>query len=147
MRSFATHPFYAVRFLIDGFDWASLNASTVVDVGGCQGHISIALAEAFPLLEFVVQDLEGMIANAVSKVPPSVNDRVRFMPHNFLEPQTLEADVYLFRWVFHDWPDAYCIKILRNLIPSLKSGARIIISDAIMAAPNSLPLLRERMAR
>jgi 6-hydroxytryprostatin B O-methyltransferase len=50
-------PGYSSSFLVNGVDWASFGEATVVDVGGVSGHISFALAEAFPSLRFVVQDL------------------------------------------------------------------------------------------
>lgn len=51
---------------------------------------------------------------------------------DFFDPQTVKADVYYFRSVFHNWADKYCIKILQNLVPSLKSGARIVIHERVL---------------
>lgn len=69
------------------------------------------------------------------------------MAHDFLTPQPKEADVFLFRWIFHDWPDKYVIKILRNLVPVLKPGTRIVVNDGVMPAPGSVPLEIERKTR
>ena len=52
------------------------------------------------------------------------------MTQDFFTLQPIkDADVYFFRAIFHDWPDKYCIQILQNLIPALKTGARVIIQD------------------
>jgi hypothetical protein len=37
--------------------------------------------------------------------------------------------VYFFRWIIHNYSTPYAVKILKNLIPALKPGARIIIND------------------
>ncbi|KAI8630531.1 hypothetical protein F5Y19DRAFT_474315 [Xylariaceae sp. FL1651] len=45
---------------------------------------------------------------------------------------TVKADAYFFRSTFHNWVDKHCIKILRNLVPALKLGAKIIIDERIL---------------
>ena len=49
-------------------------------------------------------------------------------------PQTLEEkpDAFLLRWVLHDWPHEYAIKILRGLIPALKAGAKVLIFEYVL---------------
>jgi len=37
--------------------------------------------------------------------------------------------VYYFRWIIHNYSTPYAVKILKNLIPALKPGAKIIIND------------------
>ena len=70
------------------------------------------------------------------------------MVHDFFKPQPVSgADVYFFRWIFHNWSDKYCIQILRNLIPALKRGARVIISDAVLPEPGEIPKKLESQMR
>jgi 6-hydroxytryprostatin B O-methyltransferase len=65
----------------------------------------------------------------------SMKDRVSFQTHDFFTPQPTQGDIYLLRHVLHDWPDKYCIQILRHLIASMKDSSRIIINDGIMMEP------------
>lgn len=61
------------------------------------------------------------------------------MEHDFLiEQRVKNADVYLFRWILHDWSDMYCIRILRNLIPALKAGLIIFINDNVLPESGTL---------
>ena len=150
MESFTTTVSTKPLYLQNSYPWAALGNGNalVVDVGGSQGHISIALAQAFPNLSFIVQDRPETIAGAESKIPSEVADRVKFMPHDFFTEQPVAgADVYLLRWIFHNWPDTYCIKILQKLIPALKPGAKILINDSLVPEPGTLPLLAEKEAR
>lgn len=108
----------------------------------------MALARKFPAINFVVQDLEPVIKEARENVPPDVAGRITFMTHDFFTPQPVSgADAYFFRWIFHNWPDKYCLKILRSLIPALKPGAKIIVSDAVLPGPGELPRAVETRMR
>lgn len=148
MSSFVNYPGHGPEYLIDGFSWSSIGKGTVVDLGGSGGHISIALAQSFPDLKFVVQDLPRTI-EAVDKtgIPENVVDRVEFMAHDFMTEQVVEADIYLFRWIFHNWSDSSVVRILRQLISALKPGARVIINDYLLSEPNTADLMKERFER
>jgi 6-hydroxytryprostatin B O-methyltransferase len=41
--------------------------------------------------------------------------------------------------VFHDWPDAVCVQILRNIIPAMRKGSRIIIMDEVVLEVGQVP--------
>lgn len=70
------------------------------------------------------------------------------MPHDFLEVQPVHgADVYLLRWILHDWSDKYAIQILRNLTPALKKGARVVVNDVCLPAPGQVGPMTERYFR
>lgn len=95
-----------------------------------------------------MQDLPDVVADAEKTLPPSLEDRVTFMEHDFFKEQPVQgADVYYFRWILHDWSDKYAIRILRYLIPALKVGARIVLSEYIMAEPSEVSLYQERFLR
>ena len=130
MRFFSeTVPGNDPRLLLVNYPWSSLGAATVVDVGGSTGYIATMLAEAYPNLRLVVQDLTSTIARIdTAKIHP----RLTFQAQDFfVVNQSKDVDVYLFRWVLHDWPDAQVLMILRALIPVLKPGAKIIVNDSV----------------
>jgi hypothetical protein len=48
------------------------------------------------------------------------------------EPQPVAgADIYMLKWILHDWPDAESVAILRALVPALKPGARVVFIDYV----------------
>lgn len=94
-----------------------------------------------------MQDLEPVVRDARGKVSPDVADRITFMAHDFFAPQPVVADVYFLRWIFHNWSDKYCVKILRALVPALRAGAKVIVSEAIMPAPDRMPKAMEGVIR
>ncbi|KAI0602839.1 S-adenosyl-L-methionine-dependent methyltransferase [Biscogniauxia sp. FL1348] len=122
--------------LLDNYPWES--KATMVDVGGSHGSVAIGIAKRFPNMKCIVQDLPDTVAEGSARLPAGLQDQVTFMAHDFFTEQPVSADVYYFRSIFHNWADKYCIKILQNLVPALKPGARIIIHERILPGLESL---------
>lgn len=94
----------------------------------------------------MVQDRAEVI-NAV-QLPEDVAGRVTVMPYDFFMEQPVKnADAYIYRWIFHNWSDRYCVKFCRALIPALKRGARLLIQDILLPEPGELSFFQERKAR
>jgi hypothetical protein len=55
--------------------------------------------------------------------------------------------VYFFRWIIHNYSTPYAVRILKNLIPALKPGARIIINDHCLREPGQENPWDERVMR
>ena len=139
---------FAPSVMVDNYDWGSLGSAKMVDVGGGKGLVSKTLAEHFPDMSFVVQDLEETVVAGRNQLSEDLKDRIAFMTHDFFTPQPVkDADVYFFRAIMHDWPKKYCIRILQNLIPALKKGAKVIILDPHTPAPLASQLWQDRIAR
>lgn len=147
MASFAKGSGHDTSSLVTGYDWAPLNArsATVVDVGGGNGHASIAVARRNPNMHFIVQDLPVVLDQ--TKIPSDVSDRIDTAVHDFFEPQPVTADVYVLRQILHDWNDKYCLDILRALMPALKPGAKILCNDFLVPPPGVLPASQEKHIR
>lgn len=77
-------------------------------------------------------------------VAPELESRVTLTTYDFFTPQPVRADVYYFRWLFHNLLDAYAIKILQNLVPTLNPGARVLINDDILPEPGTVGAMEEK---
>jgi hypothetical protein len=89
------------------------------------------LARSFPDLTITVQDLPKVHPMFDENLPADLKTRVFFLEHDFFKPQPVEADVYIFKMILHDWPDHEAVKILQALIPALKAGASVILFEYI----------------
>ncbi|RAH68272.1 O-methyltransferase-like protein [Aspergillus aculeatinus CBS 121060] len=147
MSTFANGHHNAPSFLVQGYNWGQLGQGTVVDVGGSKGNVSSLVAQDYPELQFIVQDLPSMIDGAAESLPNEVRDRVAFQAHDFFTPQPVQADAYLFRNIFHNWSDSHGVRILQALVPVLRPGARIIVNDYLLPEPGLLSLVKERAVR
>ncbi|ORY63330.1 O-methyltransferase-domain-containing protein [Pseudomassariella vexata] len=123
--------FHLEGVVLDAHDWKSVGKATVVDVGGSAGHDAVVLAQHFPDLTITVEDLPKVKSSFEANLPADLKSRVTFREHDFFKPQTVQADIYIFKMILHDWPDAEAAKILQALIPALKPGARVILFEYI----------------
>ncbi|KAF7879473.1 hypothetical protein EAF04_000669 [Stromatinia cepivora] len=148
MKAFTEGTGFDMQYVVDNYPWKDIGQGTVVDVGGSHGSACTYLAKTFPGLNFIVQDIPPVVEAAAKNIPSELAERIQFMAHDFLKEQPIKnADVYFFRWIFHNWSDKYCIQILRNHIPALKKGARIVINDNVLPEPGVLPIWREERLR
>jgi len=136
---------------IEGFSelsWEELGEGLVVDVGGNHGHTSMDLARAYPKLKFIVEDRPEVIANGRAALPEEFTERISFQEHDFFSPQPVfGADVYMLRWILHNWPDKYAIKILKALVPGMKKGAKVVLVEIVLQESGTLTLDEERYFR
>ncbi|KAH7381319.1 O-methyltransferase-like protein [Phaeosphaeria sp. MPI-PUGE-AT-0046c] len=124
--------------LKESYPWDQIDGGKVIDVGGGSGHMSVALARAFPHLELIVQDSLTMLSSAEQNDFSDLNGRVTFMPHDFFTKQPVSgAAAYLLRYITHNWNDADCIRIFRAMVPALEKsrpGTPLLINDVVLPA-------------
>ena len=101
----------------------------LVDVGGSFGQQAVAFRNKFPDCpgRVIVQDIPATLTSAQPV------RGVEFMAHDFFGAQPIvDAKLYYLRHVLHDWPDAECVRILKNIIPAMGPESRLIIDDIVM---------------
>jgi len=113
-------------------------------VGGANGFASSAISDAYPSLKLIVQDIDVTDDMKTEHKRPNI----QFMKHDFFTPQVVkDADVYVYRWIFHNWQDEQSIQILRAAIPALKPGAKILINDGCLPVPGTGHWCEEKASR
>ena len=137
MRFYTKDEGWHLKHLVAGFNWASVDypGAKVMDMGGGQGSVSQVLAKATQNVNFVILDLPGTVDQGKVALPKELNGRIEFVAHDFFTEQAIEKapEVYLFRWIFHNWSDGYCIKILRSLVPSMREETRVLIYEYVVS--------------
>tara|TARA_R110002060_G_scaffold19789_2_gene27042 strand:+ start:1090 stop:1479 length:390 start_codon:yes stop_codon:yes gene_type:complete len=116
---------------------------TDLQVGGGSGFASAAIAKAFPSLHLIVQDI--VVNDALKVENPEAN--IEWMQYDFNTPQTVVADVYFYRFIFHNYPDATVINILKAATAVLKPGAKVLINDSGLPDPGEGRWFDEKAAR
>ncbi|EJT99811.1 S-adenosyl-L-methionine-dependent methyltransferase [Dacryopinax primogenitus] len=145
--------------LLSHFPWETPPpGTTVCDVGGGVGTVSLALANRFSQLKLVVQDTPNTLAQArlewKETAPQVVSEgRVDFLPLDFLtqapnvgceyyyvrccsarlrSDERSEAEQRQLKHVVHDWADEEAVRLLRNVRQSMGAHSRVLIHEFVI---------------
>ncbi|KAF9068144.1 S-adenosyl-L-methionine-dependent methyltransferase [Rhodocollybia butyracea] len=131
-------------FLAKVYPWPSYpSGTTICDIGGGNGHVTMALMKAQPHLKLVLQDQPQVIEMARKvlldqRTPTAIEEqRIQFVPFDFFKDAAVEGcDFYYVRRFslldLRDWPDAESEVILKNVRRSMKPGSKVIIHDTVL---------------
>ncbi|GJC97070.1 O-Methyltransferase [Colletotrichum higginsianum] len=127
---------YEVKHLVDSYDFGEIDSKggTLVDIGGSHGFVCVDLAKKWRNMKFVVQDLPKTVDSAPNPISDDsqVSERIKLVAHDFFKEQTVkDADV----------------SILKNLVPALKPGAKVVIKDHCLREPGQETPWDERIIR
>ncbi len=109
-------------------------AHFVVDVGGADGAFIAALLQHNPALTGAVLDLAQVIPGVIEAAAAhGLQSRMTGIVGDFFD-EVPAADVYLLKFVLHDWDDESCVRILSNIRAAMKPGARLFIVEMAITA-------------
>ncbi|BBY46672.1 O-methyltransferase (plasmid) [Mycolicibacterium arabiense] len=104
-------------------------ARTVVDVGGADGAFVAHLLKMHNQLSGVVLDLPQAMSGVESESRRrSLQDRITGVAGDFFR-EIPSADIYLLKFILHDWDDESCRQILTNVHTSMGPRARLFVVD------------------
>lgn len=148
--------FAAAMRNITAFDAADLAAAslwpdrgTVCDVAGGTGQLLAAVLERRPGLNGVLVDLPGVLDAARERL--AGHDRIAFAAGDLFAGIDVRADVYVLKNILHDWDDATSLRILRTVVATMPTGARLIVIEQLQerddphpfASPTDLQMLTQ----
>ena len=59
------------------------------------------------------------------------------MGGNFFESVPAAADLYLLKWIIHDWDDDDAVKILANCARAMDPAGKVVLAEVVIGAANS----------
>jgi hypothetical protein len=111
-------------------------AKRAVDVGGADGSLVQALMTANPNLHGVVLDRPVVVPDAAAAAERAgLADRFEVLGGDFFA-WVPGADLYLLRFILHDWDDDECVRILDNCRRGLEPGGRVVVIELLVGAPD-----------
>jgi 2,7-dihydroxy-5-methyl-1-naphthoate 7-O-methyltransferase len=112
------------------YRWADLGH--VVDVGGGDGSLLIAILRAHRSLRGTILDLAGPIARAQQAITAAgVGDRVDTAAGSFFDPLPAGAGGYLLSGVIHDWDDDDAARILQRCAEVASGAGKVFLVDHV----------------
>jgi hypothetical protein len=103
---------------------------TVVDVGGGNGSLLVALLQSQPGMRGIVFDLPETVRDE-SAFP----ERIQFVAGSFFE-SVPHGDVYVLSTILHDWDDERAAAILKTVRAAAPPYARLLVLDAVVPPGN-----------
>ncbi|XP_071698493.1 trans-resveratrol di-O-methyltransferase-like [Rutidosis leptorrhynchoides] len=101
---------------------------SIVDVGSGIGTLTRSIAKAYPNINCIAYDLPHVVNGLVG------SKNLRFIGGDMFE-SIPKAEAVLLKWVFHNYDDERCIKILKKckeVISSKENGGKLIIIDMVV---------------
>ena len=113
---------------ITSFDFRGV--STVVDVGGGNGGMLLAVLQAHPGMQGILFDLaQGLAGARETLAAAGVADRVTLREGSFFEAAPTGADLYLLKSIIHDWDDERALTILRTCRRAMTDRSRLVLLE------------------
>ena len=123
--------------IVAAYDWGSLGR--VVDVGGGNGALLIALLAAFPTLRGTVFDQPQTAARAgLAVAAAGLETRADAVPGSFFESVPAGAGGYLLSAILHNWGDDSARLILRKCAEAAGANGAIFVIEKIGADGETL---------
>lgn len=117
---------------VDAYDFGG--ARTVVDIGGGNGALLIAILRSHVEMRGILFDLAQGLAGAEQKLAAAgVADRVTLQEGSFFEAVPSGGDVYLLKSIVHDWDDERALAILQTCRRAMNGEARLVILERELA--------------
>ena len=103
-----------------------------VDVGGATGSLLYSLMQNNPHLHGIVYDRPENVARAqAAALALGLAARSTAVAGDFFD-SVPEGDLYLLRFILHDWHDADCIRILTNCRRAMRPSSRVVLVEAFL---------------
>jgi O-methyltransferase domain/IclR helix-turn-helix domain len=113
-------------------------ARTVVDVGGGHGELLTTLLVTHPSLEKgILFDQPHVIDEVRAALGPAPDKRIRFEGGDFFTAVPAGADVYVMKWILHDWDNATCVKLLTTCRDAMAPHSRLLAVELIVDPDHS----------
>lgn len=108
------------------------SANLAVDVGGANGSLLHLLLDADPNLRGIVFDRPNIVEEAAAETARrGLAERTEVVAGDFFR-SVPPADLYLLKFILHDWDDERCIKLLERCRQAMAPGGRIAIVEMLV---------------
>jgi hypothetical protein len=113
---------------------------TIVDVGGGNGALLVALLGANPDMRGVLLDLPHAIAVAQRTIAAAgLDGRCEAVAGSFFDSVPAGGDAYVMRAILHDWDDEAARAILRRVREACDDETTLVVVERDLGGPNELP--------
>lgn len=122
---------FAAGAVLEAYDFSGVK--TIMDVGGGNGSLALAILGKYPQMRGKVVDLPYMENQADAGIRAAgAADRCGFEACDFFEAVPKGADAHVLKFILHDWTDEECVRILNRCRESLEPGGRLLVVEMLV---------------
>jgi len=108
-----------------------------VDVGGGYGSFLSAILDRHPKAEGTLYDLPTVVSEAGrGDFVKRHNGRLKVEGGDFFKEVPAGGDLYLLKFIIHDWDDERSIAILSNIRKAIAPKGRLTLVEMVLPKPN-----------
>jgi len=105
----------------------------IVDVGGGNGTLLTEILRAYPEAGGTLLETPRVAETARTRFRnQGTAERCRAVPGDFFEHVPEGGDVYLLKWVLHNWSDEDALRILCSCRRAMGPGARLLVIESVL---------------
>jgi ubiquinone/menaquinone biosynthesis C-methylase UbiE len=120
-----------IKNVIPEYDFSSMD--TIVDVGGGNGALLMAVLNTAPQARGIVFDEEYVVEKTKEELSKKgFDDRCTVAGGSFFDFVPKDADAYLMKMVLHDWNDEQSLQILNNCRQAMKPGSKLLVIESVL---------------
>lgn len=128
----------AAKAVAEVYDFS--RTQTIADIGGGHGLVLATVLQSNPQAEGILFDQPSVVAEAGDLLrSEGVADRVKTLGGDFFAEIPVAADVYLMKFIIHDWNDEQSVSILSNLAKSAEPGAKVLLIETVIEEDDHAP--------
>jgi len=121
--------------VLNSYDFST--AFKLVDVGGGHGLLLASILKKYPHVKGVLFDIPPIVEEAKKLIDShNVADRCERVGGDFFQSVTAGGDVYIMKFILHDWGDEQCISILKNCRNAMITNGKILAVEMVLPEGN-----------
>ena len=122
--------------VLDSFDFGPYRS--IVDVGGGEGGLLTAILQAHDKATGTLFDLPSVAERGGHRIQAAgLADRCECVGGDFFQAVPEGGDLYILKWVLHDWDQAQSIEILKSCRRAMREDAKLLIVDTVIPSGNT----------
>ncbi|GAA1991109.1 methyltransferase [Catenulispora subtropica] len=107
--------------------------SSVVDIGGGQGHVLASILEKYPGIHGTLLDLPQVVDHVDPRLREggTLASRTRLVAGDCRTEVPVQADLYIIKNIL-EWDDDSTRRTLRNVVAAARPGARVVVVENLV---------------
>ena len=120
--------------VVEAYDFSGIE--TLADIAGGHGYLLAQILKANQNLKGILFDVPPVIAGADALLErEAANERVEKVAGDFFK-EVPGADAYIMKHIIHDWDDARCVTILKNIHAAMNGDGKVLLVETVVPAGN-----------